>query len=70
MKLKALKAVSNPAQLSMIRSTTELFFKFDAVNAALMEASFKLKDSPKLAYFRAPVSFVPSPTIPTILPLF
>lgn len=60
----------NPALHYYNNTIIELISKIFEVNGALIEASAKLNANPISAYFNAPQSLAPSPTIATIFPYF
>lgn len=67
MNLKHWKLVANAALPFFNKMLNDDMFSIFEVNGALMDASVSDRARPASAYFNAPQSLAPSPTIATIL---
>lgn len=67
MNLKHWKFVANAALPFFNKSIIALIWRTFDVNGALIDASAVDKANPASAYFNAPQSLAPSPTMPTVL---
>jgi hypothetical protein len=66
MNLKHWKLVTKAARPFLNKEISAETFRILDVNGALMDASASDSERPASAYFKAPQSFAPSPTIATI----